>query len=134
MNRSNDKKWIWFGSLLGVAYIFGIVKPPEVGIEVLSIFFSGLLAISAILPTIKEYVKIKNLYETGHMSDLVEYIKIPLALSFILIIIEFSRNILVVNNGLYKFIIETMLLTTWGIFLCSLLRIIRLVPLLLEDN
>jgi len=134
--RQFDRHWIWLGVLLGFIVLTDYAKRPEVGLVVLSIFFGGLLAVASILPNVQNYKKIKFIKESGHMKDLVNYIHFPLVLSFILIVIEFFSKIIIFPEIILSHIVifDFVYLSLWGLFLCSLFRIICLVVKLINDD
>jgi len=135
MNRTTDKYWIWIGLLLGAIYPFGYVKVPDVSLIVLSIFFGGLLAIVSILPSVQSYNNIKFIKKSGHIKDLIDYIKIPLNLSFALIVIEFiNKTIIIPEIDWYMKLVSILCLSLWGVFLLSLLRILLVVPKIIVDD
>lgn len=133
--RKLDKYWVWLGVMLCLLYLLGYAQIPKNGLlVVLSIFFGGLLAIASILPNIQNYDKIKFIKKSGHMKDLIDYIRLPLNLSFVLIILEFINTILLIPiNGVYSITINVVYLSLWGVFICSLFRILTQVPRLISS-
>lgn len=140
MDRTSDKLWVWIGSLLGLGYIFKIVQIPDVGLDVLSIFFGGLLAVASILPSIQNFEHIKFIKSSGHINDLVAYIKLPLYLSFFLIVSEVSQRLIIIPHyeyriiSLFLYFITVLILSVWGVFLCSLFRLILIIPKIITDK
>ena len=135
MNRWTDRNWVWIGIILGGLYPLGYAKLPDVGLLVLSIFFSGLLAISRLIPIIQDYKQIKFIKKSGHMKDLVNYINLPLWLSFTLIILELANKIIIIpEKRIYIQAFTIVSLSLWGVFICSLCRIVVLVPKLINDT
>lgn len=135
--REFEKYWIWTGLLFGPLYLFGIVSLPDVGLDVLSIFFGGLLVVASILPSIQHYENIKFIKQSGHYEDLISYIKLPLKLSFSLIALEFLSKALTISKDIMFYDIFTkafivIVLSLWGVFLLSLFRLLMLVPKLLK--
>lgn len=135
MDRWLDRHWVWVGAALGILFPLGYAQLPDVGLSALSIFFGGLLAISSLIPCIQNYEKIKFIKESGHMKDLLDYISLPLRLSFLLIVLELTSQIIIVpTNMIYTMIFSVVSLSLWGIFICSLFRILLLVPKLIENS
>ncbi len=136
MNRRTlDKCWVWIGLLIGLLPALGYAQKPEIGLEVLSIFFGGLLAIASILPSVQNYEKIKFIKESGHMKDLLQYIHLSLILSFILIVSEFLFQILILNiSSRMLLIIDSIYLALWGVFFLSLLRLVVLVIKIVNND
>src|SRR3989344_5141860 len=133
--RTFDKYWIYFGSLLTIPFWFDYIKVPDVGLTVLSIFFGGLLTIYLILPTIQHFKQFEFIVKSGHINDLVNYLKIPIYLSLSLILMDFLRNI--INIPIIQIVItiyNSLYLVLWGIFILSLFRIIILLPNLLINK
>ncbi len=135
MNRTLDKLWVWLGILAGILPYFSLASPPTIRLEVLSIFFGGLLAIASILPATWTYEKMKELRRTGHINDLVQYIALPLWCSFILIIIELLKasSKIGLPERIPSWLPEGLALAVWGVFLLSLLRLMLLLPHMLTD-
>ncbi len=135
MNRAIDKYWVWVGLILGGLYPLGYAQLPDVGLSALSIFFGGLLAISSLIPCIQNYEKIKFIKKSGHMKDLLDYISLPLRLSFFLIVLELVNKIMVIPKSVvYTMVFAIVSLSLWGVFICSLFRILTLVPKLIENS
>lgn len=134
MNRTVDKHWIWVGLSLGIIHFFGYVQVPDISLTVLSIFFGGLLAIVSILPNVQSHSNIKFIKKSGHIKDLIDYIQIPLKLSFALIVIEFiNKTIIIPEFTWYPKLMGVLCLSLWGVFLLSLLRILLIVPKVVID-
>ena len=135
MNREIEKYWVWLGIFLGVAPYFKLLKPPTVNLEVLSIFFGGLLAIASILPATNYFKKMNNMIRSGHVYDLINYIRLPLYFSLILIFIDVIKSSLLISVPAFipPYIIQGIILSIWGVFSFSLIRILTIIPHLLTD-
>ena len=121
--------------LLVIPYLFNYIKVPDVGLVVLSIFFGGLLTIYLVLPTVQHFKQFEFIVKSGHIKDLIEYLKVPIYLSLTLIVMDFLRDIsnipiaqtlLLIYNSVY--------LALWGVFIVSLFRIIVLLPKILINE
>ncbi len=135
MKRFFDIYWPFLGILLAIPYYLGVFKIPEINLEVISILFGGLLALLLILPTIENFRQIKKLKETGHINDLIYYIRFPLTLSIIFIIVEFfSGSFLHSIDAKYLIILKSLYFGLWGIFFLALLRLIVIIPHLLYNK
>jgi len=135
MKRWIANYWIWCGLAFGILPYLGIAKPPSVGLNVLSIFFGGLLVIASILPASSTYKKMKDLHKSGHIRDLISYVYSPLWCSFVLIVVKLVGDSLVVSFPPHVpvWLLQGIQLAIWGVFLCGLLRIIILLPYMLMD-
>jgi len=136
MNRTLDKLWVWFGILAGALPYWGIAHPPSINLEILSIFFGGLLAIGSILPATTTYKKMKEISHTGHINDLVHYIALPLWCSFILLVVDLVKvsSAVPLPQQIPFWLMDGVLLAVWGVFILSLLRLLLLFPHLLTDR
>ncbi len=133
--RKFDKYWVYLGVLLVIPYLTGHIKIPNVGLTVLSIFFGGLLTIYLILPTVQHFKQFKFIVKSGHINDLMNYLKTPVYLSLILILMDFLRDISNIPLGKIMLLsYNSIYLALWGIFLLSLFRILTLLPKLLIDQ
>ncbi len=135
MKRFLDIYWPFIGILLFIPTYFGILEVPEINLEVISILFGGLLAVMLMLPTIENFRQIQKIKQTGHISDLVYFIRFPLTLSILFIIIEFfSESLTFTLSPLCLIISKSIYMGLWGIFFLSLIRIMIIVPHLLYDK
>jgi len=135
MKRLLDIYWPFIGLILAVPHYFGILKLPDVNLTVLSILFSGLLALLLIIPTIENFRQLKRLKETGHINDLVYYIRFPLTLSILFIILEFfSKTILFNINSSIILVAQSLYFGFWGVFFLALIRLISIIPHLVYDK
>lgn len=133
--RSFDKYWIYLGILLVIPYLFNYIKVPDVGLTILSIFFGSLLTIYLILPTVQHFKQFEFIVKSGHISDLINYLKVPIYLSLTLILMDFLRNIMNVPVAqILLLIYNSAYIALWGIFILSLFRIIILLPKLLINQ
>ena len=135
MRRLVDIYWPFIGLLLAIPLYLGIFKLPDINLTVLSILFSGLLALLLIIPTIENFRQLKKLKETGHIEDLIYYIRFPLTLSIIFILIEFfSKTILFVINDTFILVLQSTYFGFWGVFFLSLIRLISIIPHLIYNK
>jgi hypothetical protein len=133
--RFVEKYSIFFGVLLGVLYLFRILTVPPISLDVLSIFFGGLLAIYLIIPCVQNFKQFEYIKKSGHIKDLLSYISYPLWISLILIIMDLLRKSIDVKLNFY--IIESfnfLYMSLWGVFILSLVRIIILLPKILINQ
>lgn len=135
MKRILDIYWPFFGSFLFIPFYFGLLKIPEINLQVISILFSGLLALLLILPAIEGFGQIKKIKNTGHLNDLIYYIRFPLSLSIFFIIIEFfSSSILFHIDSKILLLGQSIYMGLWGIFFLALIRLIALIPHLVYNK
>ncbi len=132
--RKFEQKWVYLGLLYGALYFFDLVVVPDISLTVLSIFFGGLLAIASLIPSTKDYESMKFISKSGHINDLLKYIRLPLFTSFILILIEFLYLSLVIELSYLIDIYSIVSLSLWGLFLCSIFRLLVLVPKIVKDG
>lgn len=129
MKRLFDIYWPFFGLILFFPHYFKLLILPEMNLTVLSIFFSGLLALLLIIPTIENFNQLKKLKKTGHFKDLIYYIRLPLTLSILFIIVEFFSSTILFNiNSNFILITQSIYLGFWGVFFLSLIRLISIIP------
>ena len=135
MNRTIDIYWPFIGLTLAIPYLFKLLGFPDINLTVLSIIFSGLLALLLVIPSIENFRQIKKLKETGHLNDLIYYIRFPLTLSILFIIIEFfSKAILFDLDDKFIIILQSIYFGLWGVFFLALIRLISIIPHLLYNK
>jgi len=133
--RKFDKYWIYLGILLAIPYWFNYIKVPDVGLTVLSIFFGGLLTIYLIIPTVQNFKQFEFIVKSGHINDLIGYLKVPIYLSLTLILMDFLRNIINIQVvQIVLLIFNLIYIASWGVFILSLFRIIILLPKILINQ
>ena len=111
------------------------IKIPDLGLTVLSILFGGLLTIYLILPTVQHFKQFEFIVKSGHIKDMMDYLKVPIYLSLTLILMDFVRNIINVPIAqIVLLIYNSIYLALWGIFILSLFRIIILLPKILINQ
>ncbi len=134
--RRFERYWIWLGLILGFTYPLGYATIPKISLEVVSVFFAGLLAIVSILPAIENHNNIKFVKESGHYEDLIDFIYLPLKISFTLILLEFLHLTLTIEiiPIYFKNIFGMINLALWGVFLLAIFRILQLIPKLINDK
>ena len=129
MRRNLELYWPFLGFLISVPFYWGYLKNPEISLQVISIFFGGLLAILLIIPIIESFEQIKKLKNTNHLGDLIYYIRFPLTLSILFIIFEFFSSSLVFSlNYIWTNILNSIYFGLWGIFFLSLIRLVIIIP------
>lgn len=134
-SRRFEKYWIYFGLILGIPYYFDLINIPDISLSVLSIFFGGLLTIYLVLPCVQNFKQFEYIVKSGHITDLIDYIKVPVVICLILIFFDFARalNVKFVTDTM-RLIFNAVYLALWGVFLLSLVRIILLLPKILLDQ
>ena len=133
--RKFDKYWVYLGALLVIPFLMDYIKIPDLGLTVLSILFGGLLTIYLILPTVQHFKQFEFIVKSGHIKDMMNYLKVPIYLSLTLILMDFVRNIINVPIAqIVLLIYNSIYLALWGIFILSLFRIIILLPKILINQ
>lgn len=136
MNQRIFEKYIVYaGVIAGILYLFKILSVPDMSLDVLSIFFGGLLAIYLIIPCVQNFKQFEFIKKSGHIRDLLNYIGTPLWISLTLIIMEFLRK--TISLELNNYLVESfnfLYMSFWGIFILSLIRIIMLLPKILINQ
>ncbi|MBT8010762.1 hypothetical protein HN681_04930 [archaeon] len=123
------------GLIVIIPFLFNWITVPNISLTVLSIFFGGLLSIYLILPTIQHFEQFKFIIESGHIKDLIDYIRLPVILSLSLIILDLIKNSLnVILPNWLIILYNTIYLGLWGIFILSLIRIIIILPKILLNE
>lgn len=135
MKRYVEIYWPFVGMLLAIPYYLGFFKIPSMNLELISILFGGLLALLLILPTIENFRQIKKLKETGHINDLIYYIRFPLTLAILFILIEFFSQSLTISFSAETIVVlESLYFGLWSIFFLALFRLVGIIPHLLYNN
>jgi hypothetical protein len=135
VTRKGEKNFIYFGVLLIIPYLFGWITTPEVSLTVLSIFFGGLLSIYLILPTVQNVKQFQFIVKSGHIKDLILYLKIPVTISALLILYDLGKDMITFNVD--KWIIvsaNAIYIGLWGIFILAVARIMYILPKILINK
>lgn len=135
VTRKGEKNFIYFGVLLIIPYLFGWITTPEVSLTVLSIFFGGLLSIYLILPTVQNFKQFQFIVKSGHIKDLILYLKIPVTISALLILYDLGKDMITFNVD--KWIIvsaNAIYIGLWGIFILAVARIMYILPKILINK
>ena len=93
VSRFIEKNGIFLGLILGILYPIGLVEVPNISLSVLSIFFGGLLTIYLILPCVQNFTQFQYIVKSGHINDLISYLKVPVLICLFLIIMDFARGL-----------------------------------------
>ncbi|MBT3262706.1 hypothetical protein HN947_00275 [Candidatus Woesearchaeota archaeon] len=135
VTRNFEKYGVYLGLIVIIPFLFNWITVPNISLTVLSIFFGGLLSIYLILPTIQHFEQFKFIIESGHIKDLIDYIRLPVILSLSLIILDLIKNSLnVILPNWLIILYNTIYLGLWGIFILSLIRIIIILPKILLNE
>jgi hypothetical protein len=135
MNRNFDVYWPFLGLIFAIPFYFGKFKLPSINLEVISILLGGLLALLLIIPTIENFRQIKKLKESGHIEDLVYYIRFPLTLSILFILIEFfSSSFTLLLDEKLVLILKSIYFGLWSVFFLALIRLLSIIPHMLYNK
>ena len=133
--RNGERNFVYFGALLIVPYLLGLIETPEVGLTVLSIFFGGLLSIYLILPTVQNFKQFQFIVKSGHIKDLILYLKIPVTISALLILFDLGKDMVIFEVSNWIIIIaNSIYIGLWGIFILAVARIMYILPKILINK
>lgn len=133
--RKGERNFVYFGVLLVIPYLLGLIKTPEVGLTVLSIFFGGLLAIYLILPTVQNFKQFQFIVKSGHIKDLILYLKMPVTISALLILFDLGKDMVTFNVSTWLVVVaNSIYIGLWGIFILAVARIMYILPKILINK
>ncbi len=134
-SRAFEKNGIYLGLLVIIPFLLNWIVIPDVSLTVLSIFFGGLLSIYLVLPTVQHFKQFEFIVKSGHIKDLINYIRVPVFLSLILIVFNLvASSINIPINSLIILTFKSIYIGLWGVFILGLLRIILILPKILLNE
>lgn len=140
MNLNTERYYVFLGLLFGLIPVYGFARSFYFDLEIISITFGALLAIAAIIQGSWDSKTFARLKISGHDRYVLEYLSIPIYVSFLLLVMQTCAKIIVFPMsveylGLTRLLFGALSFALLGLLFLSTFRLVCLIsPLIKKEN